>query len=94
MLIKVKKSWLSDGTIVLEAFDKHYQELVSTGALQVNTSKTAYMQMAARAARNTRPILQRIGLPRGTPKEAVRLAAQSLKMLAEVQVDNKQGTKI
>ena len=38
-------------------------------------------------------IIQYAVLPAGTPKEGVMRACETVRMLAEINIDNKQGTK-
>lgn len=80
MKIKVKKSWLPDGTIVIEARDHDLP-----AAPQRATSQTWYTPNSKKRA-----LLYSMQLPRATPKMEVKVAMRTLKRMLELRTEGVQ----
>jgi hypothetical protein len=72
MILKVHKSWLNDGTIVLTVKD-HSVWITTHGPGPTSTRRVKTLNITH--------------LPRGTPKADVRRLRASLKLMAELRAD-------
>lgn len=77
MRIKVKKFWLSDGTIVLEVRDHD-------SPLEPNSAAVAW-DNRIRATIGLK-VIHRSTYPRNTPKAEIKTAMKSLKILHEIKI--------
>lgn len=87
MLVKAKKSWLSDGRIVVEVRDLHQGIPRSPnifGGVPTDPSGDALIKRAPASAL----LLHRETYPRGTPSEDIKQAMRTLRALCEIRIQN------